>query len=97
MDNSEITIDTLIEDLLKTDILKKVMCRNGQEFVYMLADWLVRYILVLCSKYEVGDEDFQDILYYFHGENLWEIMELSQYFMSEPAERIATSMMNAKK
>jgi hypothetical protein len=94
MEEKDITIYTIIEELLKTDILKRIMYRNGREFAHMLAYWLIRYILVLSSKYELGEDDFEEILYHFHGENFWEIIELSNLFLNNQTESVETSIMN---
>jgi len=96
MEESNITFDTIIEELLKTDILKRIMCRNGRDFAIMLADWLIRYILCLTTKYELEEEEFQEILYYFHGENFWEIVELSNMVLNNQSNMVKTSVMNTK-
>ena len=97
MNESNITFDSIIQDLLKTDLMKKIICRDGRDFANMLADWLIRYIFVLSSKYEVGEEDFQEILYYFHGETLREILELSNRFTKESIGRVNNTIMKSSK
>ena len=97
MNESNITFDSIIQDLLKTDLMKKIICRDGRDFATMLSDWLIRYIIVLSSRYEVGEEDFQEILYYFHGETLWEILELSKIFTKESVEGADNTIMKSRK
>ncbi len=73
-----ISIRELINELLETNIFRKITERNGEKFAYELAVWLVRYILVISSMNESLQIDLNDILINLHKEKFKEILEVTE-------------------
>jgi len=61
-----ISIKEIIDELLETNIFKKITERNDEKFAHKLAVWLVRYILVISSMNESLKIELEDILLSLH-------------------------------
>jgi len=72
------SINTAIEDLLKTSIFKEISKRNNKIFAEKLAVWLVRYILMISSMNESLKIDLEEVLLNLHGEKFRKILEITE-------------------
>jgi len=72
----------LIDELLETNIFRKITERNGEKFAYELAVWLIRYILVISSMNESLQIDLENILLNLHNEKFKEILEITETIFS---------------
>lgn len=75
---NSISIDEIIDEILKTNIFKKIAMRNDPDFTRELALWMVRYVLVISSMNESLNIDLQDILRNLHGDKYREILEATE-------------------
>ncbi len=73
-----LSIRELIDELLETNIFRKISERNGEKFAHKLAEWLVRYILVISSMNESLQTDLEDILLNLHKEKFKEILDVTE-------------------
>jgi hypothetical protein len=73
-----LSIRELIDELLETNIFRKITERNGEKFAHKLAIWLVRYILVISSMNESLQMDLEDILLNLHKEKFKEILDVTE-------------------
>lgn len=73
-----LSIKELIDELLETNIFRKISERNGEKFAHKLAIWLVRYILVISSMNESLQIDLEDILLNLHKEKFKKILDVTE-------------------
>ena len=73
-----LSIKELIDELLETNIFRKITERNGEKFAHKLAIWLVRYILVISSMNESLNIDLEEILLNLHKEKFREILNVTE-------------------
>jgi len=73
-----ISIKEIIDELLETNIFKKITERNDEKFAHKLAVWLVRYILVISSMNESLKIELEDILLSLHNKKFKEILEVTE-------------------
>jgi len=76
-EDESISIKQAIDELLETNIFKKVAKRNNRDFAQKLAMWLVRYILVISSMNEYLKINLEAILLKLHGEKFKKILEVT--------------------
>ena len=76
-EDENISIKQAIDELLETNIFKKVAKRNNRDFAQKLAMWLVRYILVISSMNEYLKINLEVVLLKLHGEKFKKILEVT--------------------
>ena len=85
----EMSINEAADELLDTKIFKIVAERNGNKFTIKLAEWLVRYILMVSSMRETLGIRLEVILSKLHGEeNFKKILELTENMFSKVYEQL---------
>ena len=77
-ENENISIKEAMDELLETNIFKKVAKRNDRDFAQKLAMWLVRYILVISSMNESLKINLEVVLLKLHGEKFRKILEVTE-------------------
>jgi diketogulonate reductase-like aldo/keto reductase len=76
-EDENISIKQAIDELLETNIFKKVAKRNNRDFAQKLAMWLVRYILLISSMNEYLKINLETVLLKLHGEKFKKILEVT--------------------
>jgi len=76
-ENENISIKEAMNELLETNIFKKITKRNNEAFAQKLAMWLIRYILVISSMNESLKINLEVVLLKLHGEKFREIIEVT--------------------
>lgn len=76
-EDENISIKQAIDELLETNIFKKVAKRNNRDFAQKLAMWLVRYILLISSMNEYLKINLEVVLLKLHGEKFKKILEVT--------------------
>ena len=76
-EDKNISIKQAMDELLETNIFKKVAKRNNRDFAQKLAMWLVRYILLISSMNEYLKINLEVVLLKLHGEKFKKILEVT--------------------
>jgi diketogulonate reductase-like aldo/keto reductase len=76
-EDENISIKQAMDELLETNIFKKVAKRNNRDSAQKLAMWLVRYILVISSMNEYLKVNLEVVLLKLHGEKFKKILEVT--------------------
>ena len=85
----EVSINEAADELLDTNIFKAVAERNGDKFALKLAEWLIRYILMISSMKETLEISLDIILTKLHGEeNFKKILALTENMFSKVYEQL---------
>jgi diketogulonate reductase-like aldo/keto reductase len=76
-EEENISIKEAMDELLDTNIFKKVAKRNDKFFAQNLAMWIIRYILVISSMNESLKMNLETVLLKLHGEKFKKILQLT--------------------
>lgn len=76
--DDNISIREAIDELMETDIFKKIAKTNNKIFAKKLASWLVRYILVTSTMSKSLKINLETVLINLHGEKFIKILEITE-------------------
>jgi hypothetical protein len=86
MTENNVSIKTIIDELLETNIFKEISKRNGKEFGQQLALWVVRYILVIASMDESLKNGLDKALLNLHGKKYKMVLEITQKIFDDSVQ-----------
>jgi len=78
MTEKNVSIKTIVDELLETNIFKEILKRNGKEFGQQLALWIVRYLLVIASMDESLKIGLDKALLNLHGKKYKMVLKITQ-------------------
>ena len=67
-----------MDEILETELFKKISKTNDKDFALRLALWLIRYVLVVSSLDKIMENDLEETLIQIHEDTFKKILEFRQ-------------------